>query len=319
MSKSRERWTADDMPDLTGKTVVVTGGNSGIGYEAALQLARKGARVVLACRNPTRAAEAIGALRAAAPAARVEAMDLDLASLASVRRFAESFLGRPGPLHLLINNAGLIASPRRTTADGFELQLGTNHLGHFALTGLLLERLLATGGARVVTLSSNAHRMGRIYFDDLQLERGYDRWKAYGQSKLANLLFTYELQRRLEAAGRKLLAVACHPGYASTNLFSLGSRMEGSRLVAAIVRLGNRLVAQSSAMGALPTLCAATAPDVRGGDYIGPDGFMELAGHPRKVQSNARSRNLEDAARLWTASEQLTGVRYEALVRAPAA
>jgi NAD(P)-dependent dehydrogenase (short-subunit alcohol dehydrogenase family) len=203
-----------------------------------------------------------------------------------------------------------MALPYSRTADGFEMQFGTNHLGHFALTGLLLDVLLATDAARVVNVSSGAHRMGRIRFDDLQWEHGYRKWFAYGQSKLANLLFTLELQRRLEAAGKRPIAVACHPGYAATNLQAAGPRMAGSSLMEALVGVGNRLFSQNAAMGALPTLYAATAPDVQGGDYIGPDGLAELWGHPAKVGRSAAARDAATASRLWEVSEQLTRVSY---------
>lgn len=305
-------WTEGNIPDLTGKTVIVTGGNSGIGFEAARQLAAKGAQVVLACRDLAKAADAAARISAACAAAEVETMQLDLASLASVRAFAAAFLEKHGALHVLCNNAGVMALPHRRTADGFEMQFATNHLGHYALTGLLLERLLSTPSSRVVTVSSTAHRFGRIDFDDLHGERRYRKWRAYAQSKLANLLFTYELQRKLEAAGAHTLAVACHPGYAATNLQATGPKMEGAHLMEAVSRLGNRLLAQSAAMGALPVLYAAVAPDVRGGDYIGPDGFLENWGYPKKVRSSAASHDPATAARLWEISEQLTGIRYEA-------
>ncbi len=303
-------WTADDLPDLSGKTIVVTGGNSGIGYEAAIQFARKRARVVLACRNMDKAHAAAERIAALAPGASVEAMALDLSSLTSVRSFADAFKGRNRTLHVLCNNAGVMALPYCRTADGFEMQFGTNHLGHFALTGLLLDRLLAADGARVVTVSSSAHRMGQIRFDDLQSEHGYGKWRAYGQSKLANLLFAFELQRRIEAAGAKLISVACHPGYAATNLQAMGPRMSGSAMMETLMGLGNRLFAQSAAMGALPTLYAATAPDLRGGEYIGPDGLGEMWGHPAKVDCSAAAHDTAAAARLWQISEQLTNVRY---------
>jgi NAD(P)-dependent dehydrogenase (short-subunit alcohol dehydrogenase family) len=306
-------WSADDMPDLSGKTIIVTGGNSGIGYEAAKQLARKGARVVLACRDLEKARAAIGAISGEHRGAAAEALQLDLASLASVRSFASAFLAEHNALDVLCNNAGVMALPYRKTADGFEMQLGTNHIGHFALTGLLLERLLATPGARVVNVSSGAHRVGAIHFDDLQWEHGYRKWAAYGQSKLANLLFTYELQRKLSAAGANVIALACHPGYAATNLQTAGPRMEGSTWMESLSGFANRVAAQSAAMGALPTLYAATAPDVSGGDYIGPDGIGELWGHPKKVQSNRRSHDTAVAAKLWEISEELTSVRYTAL------
>ncbi len=307
---SSNGWTADAMPDLSGKTVIVTGGNSGIGYEAALQLARKNAHVVLACRDRNKAEAAAAQIRTAHPSARVEVMELDLSSLASIRAFADAYHARGADLHVLCNNAGVMALPYRKTADGFEMQIGTNHLGHFALTGLLLDRLRKSEGARVVNVASGAHRMGAIRFDDLNWERGYRKWGAYGQSKLANLLFTYELQRRLDGAGARAISVACHPGYAATNLQFAGPRMEGSSVMEYLSGLGNRLLAQNAAMGALPTLYAATSPEVRGGDYIGPDGLGELRGHPKKVQSNARSRDTEAAKKLWEMSEELTGVRY---------
>ncbi len=309
------KWTADDMPDLAGKTIIVTGGNSGIGYEATRQFARKGAHVVLACRDLEKARAAIAAITSDHPQGSLEAMALDLASLASVRNFAAAFLTGRKALDVLCNNAGVMALPYRKTADGFEMQFGTNHLGHFALTGLLLEVLLATPAARIVSVSSGAHRMGSIHFDDLQWEHSYRKWGAYGQSKLANLLFTYELQRRLTAVGANLIAVACHPGYAATNLQTTGPRMEGSTWMESLSEFANRIAAQSAAMGALPTLYAATASDVRGGDYIGPDGMGELWGHPRKVQSNQRSHDTAVAAQLWDVSEQLTGIRYAALAR----
>jgi NAD(P)-dependent dehydrogenase (short-subunit alcohol dehydrogenase family) len=237
-------------------------------------------------------------------------MELDLSNLASVRGFADAFHVKRPALHVLCNNAGVMAIPYRQTADGFEMQFGTNHLGHFALTGLLLDRLLATDGARVVNVSSGAHRMGSIRFDDLQWRNGYRKWMAYGQSKLANLLFTFELQRKLEAAGKKLLSVACHPGYAATNLQAAGPRMTGSAMIESILSVTNRVFAQSAAMGALPTEYAAAALGVRGGDYIGPDGLGELWGHPTKVGCSAAAKDPAAAARLWQVSEQLTGVSY---------
>jgi hypothetical protein len=304
-------WTANDIPAQAGKTFVITGANSGIGYQAALQLAGRGAQVVLACRDQRKGRAAVEAITAAHPSAAVTVMELDLADLASIRRFADALRAAHPALHGLCNNAGVMAIPRRTTADGFEMQFGTNHLGHFALTGLLLEPLLATAGARVVNVSSNAHKFGRMRWDDLQWEHRYRKWFVYSQSKLANLLFTYELQRRLTGAG--VVSVACHPGYSATNLQTAGARMQGSSIGETVMELANRLFAQSAAMGALPTLYAATAPDVRGGDYIGPDGFGEQTGYPKQVQSNARSHDGEAQRRLWEISEQLTGVRYEAL------
>jgi len=306
-------WTVREMPELSGKTIVVTGANSGLGLEAARGFASKGAVVILACRSTAKGDAARERILADHPAARVDVMALDLASLASIRAFAESLRSRHDRLDVLCNNAGVMALPLRKTADGFEMQLGTNHLGHFALTGLLLPALLRASGARVVTQSSGAHRMGRIAFDDLPGERRYGRWSAYGQSKLANLLFAYELQRRLAKKGANVVSVACHPGYAATELQFAGARMEGSTVMEKLFALGNQLLAQDAATGALPMLYAATAPDVRGGDYIGPDGLGELWGHPKKVDSNARSHDEAVAAKLWAVSEELTGVRYQAL------
>jgi NAD(P)-dependent dehydrogenase (short-subunit alcohol dehydrogenase family) len=301
---SAARWTAADIPDQSGRVAVVTGANSGIGLATARELARAGAHVVLACRNTGRGEEAATAIRGAAAGADVEVRPLDLAALASVRAFAERF---EGPLDLLINNAGLMAPPRRQTADGFELQLGTNHLGHFALTGLLIGAMERREDARVVTLSSQAHRMGRIRFGDLQGERFYFRWTAYGQSKLANLLFAVELERRLRAAGSTVSSMAAHPGYAATNLQTAAppffDRLVGS--------LGNVLIAQSADMGALPSLYAATFPGLPGGTYVGPDGIGEQRGHPRPVGMASAARDQETARRLWEVSEELTGVRFQ--------
>ena len=306
-------WTADDLPDLSGRTAVVTGANSGIGFEAVRALARRGARVVLACRSPEKAETAIRALREENPGADVKLRRLDLASLASINEFAKAVLESGDSLHALINNAGVMAIPYAKTVDGFEMQLGTNHLGHFALTGLLLERLLETPGSRIVSVSSTAHSFGRMHWDDLQAEKSYSKWPAYGQSKLANLLFTYELQRRLAARGATTLAAACHPGYAATNLQTAGAKLAGSSLREQGMLLLNRLMAQPAEMGALPTLYAAFAEGVEGADYFGPDGLFETRGHPKRVQPSSRARIPEDQMRLWEISEELTRVRYPAL------
>ena len=305
-----DRWIEQDISTLTGKIAIITGANSGIGYEAAEILARKGAHVVLAVRNESKGVKAAREIRSRLPTADLEVMALDLASQASIRAFADAFVAKHDRLDLLINNAGVMAIPRRETADGFEMQLGTNHLGHFALTGLLLPLILKTPQARIVTVSSGVHQMGQINFDDLQSRQSYKKWGAYAQSKLANLLFAYELQRKLAAAGSNAISVAAHPGYAATNLQSVGPQMEGSRIQGAAMSFMNIVVAQSAEMGSLPTVYAAASPDVRGGDYIGPGGLMGQRGWPKKVQSNGRSHDEVDATRLWAVSEELTGVTY---------
>jgi len=289
------RWTTADLGEAqAGRSFVVTGANSGIGLAAARALARAGARVVLAVRDLAR-----GQAAAAGLGGQVEVRVLDLADLASVRAFAD---GWTGDLDVLVNNAGVMAVPEGRTRDGFETQIGTNHLGHFALTGLLLEHVRD----RVVTISSGAHRMGRIRLDDLNYERGsYERWGAYGQSKLANLLFTLELQRRLDAAGSPVRALAAHPGYAATNL----QNRTGHPLQSALLAVGNRVMAQSDEAGALPTLYAATQ-DLPGASYVGPDGFQEMRGAPTLVGRSAAATDFETARALWELSERLTGVTY---------
>ncbi|MBX7190740.1 MAG: SDR family oxidoreductase [Sandaracinaceae bacterium] len=306
-------WTSESIADQRGKTFVITGANSGIGYEAAVALASKGAHVVMACRSAERAKDAVSSLKGRVPSASVEVRSLDLSSLASVRAFAEQLAKDLPKLDGLVNNAGLMALPYGKTADGFEMQLGTNHLGHFALTGLLLPTLLATPGSRIVSVASTAHRFGKIHWDDLMGERGYEAWAWYGQSKLANLLFLYELARRLEAKGHHTAALAAHPGYAATALQHKGPEMEGSRLKGAIMTVGNSLLAQGPAMGTLPTLRALCDPEAKNGEYYGPRGLFELVGYPVKVSSTKASRDRADQGRLWELSEKLTGVRYAAL------
>lgn len=293
-------WDASRVPDQTGRIAIVTGANSGLGLVTARELARRGALVVLACRNleKGRAAQA----ECAAPGAAPELEELDLASLASVRSFAERFRSKHESLDLLINNAGVMAPPRRRTADGFELQFGTNHLGHFLLTNLLVDLMEGREDARVVTLSSNAHKFGRIAFDNLNGDRRYFRWRAYGQSKLANLLFALELDRRLRARGSTVKSLAAHPGYAATNLQSAAAPLF-DRLV---MQVGNAVIAQNDEMGALPVLFAATEPGLEGGTYVGPDGLAEQRGHPKVVSPNAAARDEEVARRLWEVSEELT-------------
>ena len=295
---SKHDWGAEQVPDQTGRVEIITGSNSGIGFETARVLAGKGATVIMACRNLDKANPKAEEIRAAHPGCDVEVMRLDLSNLDSVRQFAEEFRAKHSRLDLLVNNAGIMVPPYGKTAQGFETQFGVNHLGHFALTGLLLDLLLSTPGSRVVTVSSIAHYLGKIDFSDLNWERGYKAQAAYGQSKLANLLFTYELQRRLAAAGKDTLAVAAHPGWTSTNL----------QEHAPSVKFMNRFFAQEPLMGALPTLYAATESDVKGGEYYGPSGFLEMNGPPKRVNSNKRSRDEKVAERLWNVSQDLTGV-----------
>jgi NAD(P)-dependent dehydrogenase (short-subunit alcohol dehydrogenase family) len=289
-----------DIPNQSGRTAVVTGANSGIGFETARALAAKGARVVLACRSEEKGRDAERRLRDALPSADVRFEPLDLGALASVRAFAEKLRAAEPRLDLLVNNAGVMMPPYGKTADGFEMQLGTNHLGHFALTGLLLETLRRTPKARVVTVSSLAHFWGRIAFDDLQSERSYNPTRAYGQSKLANLLFVRELARRFEAARLDALAAAAHPGSTRTEL------QRHSGLMHAVVAV----FSQQPPEGALPTLYAATAPDVKSGDYFGPSGFAGCIGPPGRARSSPRAKDADVAKRLWDVSEQLTGVRF---------
>ena len=300
------KWTAADVPDQSGRLAVITGANTGIGYEAALVLAGKGAKVVIAVRNLDKGAKAVDAIERAHPGADVTVQELDLASLASVRTAAEKLRTEFPRIDLLINNGGVMYPPKQVTADGFELQFGTNHLGHFAFTGLLLDSLLDVPGSRVVTVASMAHRnLADIHFDDLQWERKYNRVAAYGQSKLANLMFTYELQRRLAAKGAPTIAVAAHPGISNSELWR---HIPVTNLPGVMKLVG--LISNSPAVGGLATLRAATDPAVQGGQYYGPSGFNEMIGHPVLVDSNAKSHDVDVQKRLWTVSEELTGVKY---------
>lgn len=297
-----QKWTLADLPRLDGKTVIVTGANRGLGLEICVGLAGAGALVVMACRDPAKAQSAVEEIRRRAPGAKLEVMSLDLADLGSVRRFAQEFLDRHGRLDILVNNGSAIMVPLSKTRDGFETHIGTNHLGHFALTGLLLERLRATPGARVVNTASMAHKLTQgLKLDDLHFERRpYKEMDAYGQSKLAGLLYTFELDRRLRKAGVDVAATAAHPGWSNTN------PDKGS----AMMRFMNSIMAQPAAMGALPSLYAAAAPGVQGGEYYGPGGFQELRGYPKKVGCSDEARSVSLAGQLWARSQMLTGVQY---------
>jgi len=308
------KWTVEDMPGLTGKTAIVTGANSGIGYETARALAHNKALVILACRSKDRGEAAARQIIQGYPQAKAELIPLDLSDLESVRRFASEFTSRYDRLDMLINNAGIMWAPYGKTADGFELQFGTNHLGHFALTGLLLDLIIRTQKARVVTVSSWGERYGVMNFDDLNGEKNYDPEQAYGQSKLANMLFTYELQRHFENTGVDAIAAAVHPGATTTNLHSSWTTAN-SRVHWRLVRSLNSIFGQKPEMGALPTLYAATAPDVQGGGYYGPGSWGGLRGYPTKLQSGDRSYDTAAAAKLWAVSEELTGVSYHWLSR----
>jgi NAD(P)-dependent dehydrogenase (short-subunit alcohol dehydrogenase family) len=299
------KWTTADIPDQTGRVAVITGANTGLGYETAAALAAKGAHVVLAVRNLDKGKDAVALISERSPNVDVALQELDLTSLESIRAAAEQLRSDYDRIDLLINNAGVMYTPKSTTKDGFELQFGTNHLGHFAFTGLLLDRLLPVAGSRVVTVSSVGHRiLADIHFDDLQWEHRYNRVAAYGQAKLANLLFTYELQRLLAPHGATI-AAAAHPGMSDTELM----RNMPAPLITAFERVAP-LVAQDPAMGALPTLRAATDPTVLGGQYYGPAGFAQTRGYPKIVGSSKKSHDVDRQRRLWTVSEQLTGVVY---------
>ncbi len=296
-------WTAKDVPDQTGKTAIVTGANIGIGLETARALAAHGATVILACRNLKKANAAKTEIQQSAPNTKLEVIQLDLADLASVRQFASNFSSKFEHLNILVNNAGVMAPPLTKTKDGFELQFGANHLGHFALTGLLLENISQTPGARVVCVSSAVERGAKIDFENLNAEKNYVPFGAYGQSKLSNLLFCYELGRRFEKAGVNAIATAAHPGWTASNLQQNSPQF----------KFLNPILAQTPTWGALPSLYAATAGDVKNGDYFGPNGFLEMRGSPKLVKSTPRSHDLELAKKLWDVSEKLTGIAFSAL------
>jgi len=308
---SNNNWKIEQIPDLTGKVIIVTGANSGIGLESAREFARKGATVILGCRSLDKAETALANIQKDIPNAKTEIMQLDLVSLQSVKEFSENFKAKYNQLDILLNNAGIMWTPYGKTVDGFERQLGTNHFGHFALTGHLIDLILATPNARVVNVSSIAHRDGVIDFDDLLYSEGkdYNPREAYSRSKLANLLFTHELQRQFEAAGSSAIAVAAHPGGSNTNLAQHLAWYWRAVLYPLFV-----LVAQSAAMGALPSIRAAVDPTVKGGEYYGPSGFVESRGYPVLVQASSGSKNKVIAQQLWQISKQLTGLHFEELL-----
>jgi NAD(P)-dependent dehydrogenase (short-subunit alcohol dehydrogenase family) len=303
-------WSAADVGDLTGRVALVTGANSGIGYEVARTLADHGAHVILGCRNHEKARRARDRMESQLQRSSLQLLELDLADLASVHQAADEVLTDHARLDLLVNNAGVMGTPYSQTPDGLELQMATNHFGHFALTGLLLNRLVTTERSRVVAVSSNMHRFGRLRLDDVAGTRPHNTWVTYSTSKLANLLFVSELSRRLEGAGLSTRAVAAHPGWTRSNLAASGVALGTSRVRRRLGRAAGTTLGQSTAAGALPVLCAATASGIRSGQYIGPAGPLELYGPPRVVRPSTRARDEALAAGLWAASEELTGVRY---------
>jgi len=303
-------WTEADLPELSGKTAIVTGGNSGIGLGAATALARRGATVIIACRDPKKAEAAVDSISSVANGNRVEAQSLDLSRLASVRAFSDAILARGEPIDLLVNNAGVMALPKSKTEDGFETQLGTNHLGHFALSLRLIPALELAPAARVVTVTSMTHTSGVVRFDDLHGDREYSPSGAYTQSKLANLLFAYELDRRLRATKRRTRSIACHPGWSATQITSGAATARGGALLSKVMVWGNKLVAQPADRGAWPTLFAATEPSLRGGEYIGPMQLFGTRGYPGIDKSSDASYDTAAAERLWTLSESMTGERF---------
>lgn len=304
------KWSILDIPDQSGKVAIVTGANSGTGYEVSKALASKGTEVILACRDVEKGESAVEKIKKEFPKSSLKVMVLDLAELSSVKNFSQLFRENYKSLDILCNNAGIMATPELKSKDGFELQLGTNHLGHFALTGFLMDRILKTPKSRIVNVSSSAHMSGKIDFDDLMKEKEYSRFSSYSQSKLANLLFSNELQRRLEAKGHSAISVGAHPGLTATNLATSGPGYGRGRILKSIISFVTKLIGQSAAMGALPILYASTSIDVNGGDYIGPGGFRGIRGYPKKVESSKESHDQEVARKLWDISTELTKTKY---------
>lgn len=294
------KWTAENIPDQSGKIIIITGANNGLGFVDAKELSGKGAQVIMACRNLEKANDAKEKILEKHPGASLDIMELNLADFDSIKKFAAGFSQKYQKLDVLINNAGVMMPPYQKTKQGFELQFGTNYLGHFMLTGLLLSKILKTPNSRIVNVSSALHNFGSMNFDDLNWEKSYNKIKAYGRSKLSNLLFTYELQRKLSATGKDTICLASHPGWATTNLQRTS-----------FFRFFNWIFGQSPETGALPTLYAAVSPDAEGGKYYGPSGFMERSGAPKEVDSNKESKSLEEAKKLWDISVQLTGINFD--------
>jgi NAD(P)-dependent dehydrogenase (short-subunit alcohol dehydrogenase family) len=305
-----DTWSTADIGDLTGRVALVTGANSGIGYETTRSLAEHGAHVILACRDDEKARRARDKLESDLERSSLELLHLNLADLVSVRRAADEVLAEHARLDILVNNAGVMGTPYRQTADGFELQMATNHLGHFALTGLLLDRIVTTARSRIVTVSSHLHRMGQLRLDDVAGTTFHSTWVSYGTSKLANLLFVAELSRRLQAAGLPTLAVAAHPGWTRSNLAASGAALGNSRVRRKLGRVAGSVLGQSAAGGALPVLCAATSSAVGPGQFIGPAHLFGFYGPPKVARPSRRARDTEAAVALWEASEELTAVRY---------
>ena len=304
----KQKWNFDDIPDLSGKTIIVTGGNSGLGFEAVKSLSVKGSETILACRSAKNGESAKKQILEEHPNAQINVMNLDLADLKSIHSFAMKFDAQYHKVDVLLNNAGIIC-PYKKTKDGFEIQIGTNHLGHFALTGLLLHCLKNTKGSRVINVSSLGHKFGKMIFDNFMFEKGdYSIMKAYGRSKLSNLLFTYELQRKFEKFNIDCIAVAAHPGVAKSNLAKYVTKKLLYKIGMAI---SSSIMSQNSSMGALPEIRASVDPLVKGGDYFGPGGFQEWRGYPVKVKSNNASHDLKNAEKLWEISEKLTKINYD--------
>lgn len=304
-----QKWKTNDIPDLTGKVIIVTGGNSGLGFESVKAFAEKGAEVILACRNVEKGELAKSEIVKSDPTSKIRVLELDLMNLSSIREFTSSFKSTYDQLDVLLNNAGIMMTPYQLTKDGFESQFGTNHLGHFALTGLLLDIIQQTPGSRVINISSLAHKGGTFDFEDLHYNNGssYDPMKSYRRSKMANLLFTYDLQRKLATVQSDTISVAAHPGVSMTNL---ANHLKGSFMFKIFELIGG-FISHDPAKGALPGIRASVDPKVQGGAYYGPDGMMEMKGNPVKVASNKASHDLDDAKKLWEVSEQLTGVKFK--------